>query len=51
MSPIFYSAFKAKIYTYEVLQMIQMQLLFLCVLADQAVLGSAKTSLKFKYEV
>ena len=38
-------------YTYRVLQTIQMTLVLLCVWADQAVLGSAKTALKFKYEI
>ena len=38
-------------YTYRVLQTIQMELILLCVWADRAVLGSAKTSLKFKYEI
>ena len=34
-----------------VLQTIQMKLILLCVWAEQAVLGSAKTALNFKYEV
>ena len=34
-------------YTYRVLQTIQMKLILLCVLAEQAVLGSAKTDLEF----
>ena len=38
-------------YTYRVLQAIQMKLKFLCVWAEPAVLGSAKTALKFKYEI
>ena len=38
-------------YTYRVLQTIQMKLILLCVWADQAVLGSSKTALKFKYEI
>ena len=38
-------------YTYRVLQTIQMKLLLLCVWAEQAVLGSSKTALKFKYEI
>ena len=38
-------------YTYRVLQTIQMKLIFLCVWAEPAVLGSAKTALKFKYEI
>ena len=37
-------------YTYRVLQTIQMKLILLCIWAEQAVLGSAKTALKFKYE-
>ena len=38
-------------YTYRVLQTIQMKLIFLCVWAERAVLDSAKTALKFKYEI
>ena len=38
-------------YTYRVLQTIQMKLILLCVWAKRAVLGSAKTALKFKYEI
>ena len=38
-------------YTYRVLQTIQMNLILLCVWAERAVLGSAKTALKFKYEI
>ena len=38
-------------YTYRVLQTIQVKLILLCVWAEQAVLGSAKTALKFKYEI
>ena len=34
-------------YTYSVLQTIQMKLILLCVWAERAVLGSAKTALKF----
>ena len=37
--------------TYRVLQTIQMNLIFLCVLAESAALGSTKTALKFKYEI
>ena len=37
--------------TYRVLQTIQMKLILLCVWAERAVLGSAKTALKFKYEI
>ena len=38
-------------YTYRVLRTIQMKLILLCVWAERAVLGSAKTALKFKYEI
>ena len=38
-------------YTYRELQTIQMKLILLCVWAERAVLGSAKTALKFKYEI
>ena len=38
-------------YTYRVLQTIQMKLVVLCVWAEPAVLGSAKTALKFKCEI
>ena len=38
-------------YTYRVLQTIQMKHILLCVWAERAILGSAKTSLKFKYEI
>ena len=38
-------------YTYRVLQTIQMKLILLCVWPELAVLGSTKTSLKFKYEI
>ena len=38
-------------YTYRVLQTIQMQLILLCVWAEWAILGSAKTALKFKYDI
>ena len=37
--------------TYRVLQTIQMKLILLCVWAEPAVLGSAKTALKFKFKV
>ena len=39
-----------KRYTYRVLQTIQMKLILSCVWAERAVLGSAKTVLKFNYE-
>ena len=35
----------------KVLQTIQMKLILLCVWAEPAVLGSAKTALKFIYEI
>ena len=38
-------------YTHRVLQTIQMKIILLCVWAEWAVLGSAKTTLKFKYEI
>ena len=38
-------------YIHQVLQTIQMKLILLCVWAETAVLGSAKTALKFKYVI
>ena len=38
-------------YTYRVLQTIQMKLILLWVWVERAVLGRAKTALKFKYEI
>ena len=38
-------------YTYRVLQTIQMKLILLWVWAEGAVLGRAKTALKFKCEI
>ena len=38
-------------YTYRVLQTIQMKLILLWIWAERAVLGRAKTALKFKYEI
>ena len=38
-------------YTYRELQTVQVKLIFLCVWAERAFLGSAKTALKFKYEI
>ena len=38
-------------YTHRVLPTIQMKLILLCVWAEQAVLVTAKTALKFKYEI
>ena len=38
-------------YIYQVLQTIQMKLILLCVWAEPAILGNAKTALRFKYEI
>ena len=38
-------------YTYRVLQTIQMKFILLCVWAERVIFGSAKTALKFKYEI
>ena len=38
-------------YTYRVLQTIYLKLILLWVWAERAVLGRAKTALKFKYEI
>ena len=38
-------------YIYQVLQTIHMKLILLCVWAESAVLGSAKTALKFMYKI
>ena len=38
-------------YTYRVLQTIHMKLILLSVWAERAVLGSAKTALKLRYEI
>ena len=38
-------------YIYQVLQTIQIKLILLCVWAEPAVLGSAKTALKFIYKI
>ena len=38
-------------YTYRVLQTIQIKVILLWVWAERAVLGQAKTALKFKYEI
>ena len=46
----YYLAYEQR-YTYRVHQTIQMKLILLCVWAEPAVLGSAKTALKFKYEI
>ena len=37
-------------YRYRVIETIQMKLMLLCVWTEQAILGSVKTALKFKYE-
>ena len=39
------------IHTYRALQTIQMKLILLCAWAERVILGSAKTALKFKYEI
>ena len=41
----------AQRYTHRVLQTIQMKHILLCVWAERAILGSAKTALKSKYEI
>ena len=41
----------AQRYTYKVFQIIQVKLILLCVWKEQAVMGSAKTALKFKDEI
>ena len=38
-------------YIYRVLQTIQMRLILLCIWAEKAVLASARSTLKFKYEI
>ena len=48
--PLAFSTSKQR-YTYRVLQTIQMKLIFVCVWAEPAILGSAKTALKFKFEI
>ena len=45
------SVVRGQRYTCRVLQTIQMKLILLYVWAEQAILGSAKTALKFKYEI
>ena len=46
-----YGSSKSQRYTYRVLQTNQVKLILLWVWAEQAVLGRAKTALKFKYEI
>ena len=48
---IFLTSFLQLYQRYRVLQTIQMKPILLCVWAEWAVLGSAKTALKFKYEI
>jgi hypothetical protein len=43
--------YRIAVYTYRVLQTIQMKLILLCVWAEPTVLGSTKTALEFKYEI
>ena len=50
LSQLKYFQLNPEIYT-RVLQTIQMKLRLLCVWAERAILGSAKTALKFKYEI
>ena len=45
------NAIAAQKYTYRVLQKIKIKLILLCVSAEPAILGSAKTALEFKYEI
>ena len=42
---------KSQSYIHQVLQTIQMKLILLCIWAEPAVLGSAKTALKFIYKI
>ena len=51
LSDFFVISHKGQRYTYRVLQPIQMKLILLWVWAELAVLGRAKTALKFKYEI
>ena len=46
-----YKRLTSQRYTYRVLQTIQLKLIILCVWAEQAVLDSVKTALKFKYKI
>ena len=50
-SPFSYATVWRQRYTYKVLQTIQMKPILLCIWAEWAVLGSAKSALKFKYEI
>ena len=50
VGPLSY-AWSIQRYTYRVLQTIQMKLILLWVWAEGAVLGRAKTALKFKYGI
>ena len=49
-SNYFFAASKQR-YACRVLQTFQMKLILLCVWAEQAIMGSAKTALEFKYEI
>ena len=52
MTPLFeHSRAHRQSYLHQVLQTIQMKLILLWVWAERAVLGRAKTALKFKYEI
>ena len=48
---IFTTSYPLQRFTYRVLQSIQLKLILLWVWAERAVLGRAKTALKFKYEI
>ena len=50
-NPKLYNFGEIQRYTYRVLQTIQMKLIVLCVWAERAILGSAKTAWKFRYEI
>ena len=49
--PFLTGSYDGQRYTHRVLQTIQMKLILLWVWTERAVLGRAKTALKFKYEI
>ena len=51
MNELMWSWYVIQRYTYRVLQTIEMKLIILCVWAERTVFDSAKTALKFKYEI
>ena len=51
MNSLFVFSSLTQSYIYQVLQTIQMKLILLCVWAEPAVLGSAKTAVKFIYKI